>query len=154
MACREIGRPYLEDSMNERLYNVDVYSDDWNPMFLQDVFRDSPDGFEDFCGQLLQDMGYSVTLTRTRQDGGYDIDARQNGRRFLVECKCYAQHNHVTRPLVQRLVGVNATEHADGLIFMTTSRFSQGAVQYALQTGVILIDGSELIRLTRSHLVF
>ena len=73
----------------------------------------------------------------------------ETGATAIVECKCYARNHHVGRPVVQKLHGANATVGAQEMMVVTTSSFTQGAVEYAAQTGVRLIDGPQLLSLCR-----
>lgn len=109
-------------------------------------FSSDSDGFERWCAQLLRRTGATVRVTPPSNDGGYDLDIRQGDVRTLAECKCYHPvDGTVGRPLLQKLVGANATEHAQGLMFMTTSKFSAPAVQYAKEQGIRLLDGPALV---------
>ena len=56
---------------------------------------------------------------------------------------------YVGRPVVQKLHGANATVGAQEMMVVTTSSFTQGAVDYAARTGVHLIDGTQLLSLCR-----
>ena len=69
------------------------------------------------------------------------------GNRCIVECKCYNSTNEsVGRDAVQKLVGANAIVQAQRMIFVTTARFTDAAVEYAQSTPipVELIDGNKL----------
>ena len=50
---------------------------------------------------------------------------------------------------MQKLHGANATVGAQEMMVVTTSSFTQGAVDYAARTGVHLIDGTQLLSLCR-----
>lgn len=111
-------------------------------------FMDDSTGFEEWCAQLLRDRGAQVRVTPPSNDGGYDLDIWQDGIRTIAECKCYHPTDGVVgRPLLQKLVGANASEHAQHMMFMTTSRYSNPAVAYAREQGIELLDGEELMRM-------
>lgn len=135
-------------------YVMDIFEPEWSVAALHDVFQNTPQLFEQFCADLLTDHGFQARVTPYVHDGGYDIELHRDGCRYLAECKCYDRNHSVARPAVQRLVGVNAVEQADGLILMTTGYFTEGAREYAGQTGVILLDNAELTRLCRSSSLF
>ena len=114
-------------------------------------FADRPTDFEDFCADMFRQLGYTAKVTPPSRDGGYDILLRdRNGMTSIAECKCYARNHHVGRPIVQKLHGANATVGAQGMMVITTSSFSQGAIEYAARTGVRLIDGSRLVEMCRN----
>lgn len=112
-----------------------------------------PEFFEQAVVDLLLAMGYGGTggrgqVTSLTNDGGIDgvIDQDVLGlSRVYVQAKRYASGNSVQRPEVQGFVGA-LSGRADGGVFITTSRFSEGAVQYArsVPQRIILIDGDRL----------
>ncbi len=112
-----------------------------------------PGFFEQAVVDLLLAMGYGGTggrgqVTSLTNDGGVDgvIDQDVLGlSRVYVQAKRYASGNPVQRPEVQGFVGA-LSGRADGGVFITTSRFSEGAVQYAqsVPQRIILIDGGRL----------
>ncbi|MGB3730358.1 restriction endonuclease [Microbacterium sp.] len=115
-----------------------------------------PGFFEQAVVDLLLAMGYGGTtgkgtVTQLSNDGGIDgvIDQDVLGlSRVYVQAKRYASDNVVHRPDVQGFVGALSGKASSG-IFITTSRFSDGARAYAdaVPTRIILIDGDRLARL-------
>lgn len=110
-------------------------------------FSEVPTNFEVFCAVLFENLGYTANVTSATNDGGYDILMKKDEEVGIAECKCYAITNKIGRPAVQKLVGAGMTMHTDFLYFITTSSFTSEAISYAKQTGVTLIDGTELMRL-------
>lgn len=112
-----------------------------------------PGFFEEAVVKLLLAMGYGGTdgrgaATQLTNDGGIDgvIDQDVLGlRRVYIQAKRYAEANPVGRPDVQGFVGALSGK-ADSGVFITTSRFSEGAAAYAesVPTRIILIDGKRL----------
>jgi len=115
-----------------------------------------PGFFEQAVVQLLLAMGYGGTtgsgsVTQLSNDGGIDgvIDQDVLGlSRVYIQAKRYADSNVVGRPDIQAFVGALSGK-ADSGVFITTSRFSDGASVYAegVPTRVILIDGKRLTSL-------
>lgn len=115
-----------------------------------------PGFFEQAVVQLLLAMGYGGTtgsgsVTQLSNDGGIDgvIDQDVLGlSRVYIQAKRYADSNVVGRPDIQAFVGALSGK-ADSGVFITTSRFSDGALVYAegVPTRVILIDGKRLTSL-------
>lgn len=137
----------------DRWYQLgDVYSDEWGPGVIYDVFSTVPAEFESFCGQLLMDMGMQVKITQATRDGGYDLIAYDGSEVIAVECKCYFPDRKVTRPMLQKLTGANTVLGADGLMFLTTGMFTKDAVLYGSDVGIRLIDGNRLAQLVRQYM--
>lgn len=112
-----------------------------------------PGFFEEAVVELLLAMGYGGTtgagsVTALSNDGGIDgvIDQDILGlNRVYIQAKRYADNNTVGRPDLQAFVGALSGK-ADSGVFITTSRFSEGAKNYAenVPTRIILIDGKRL----------
>lgn len=115
-----------------------------------------PGFFEEAVVKLLLAMGYGGTtgagsVTALSNDGGIDgvIDQDVLGlNRVYIQAKRYAEGNTVGRPDLQAFVGALSGK-ADSGVFITTSRFSEGAKVYAqnVPTRIILIDGTRLTSL-------
>lgn len=110
-------------------------------------FSSHPTDFEPFCADLYKRFGYRAFVTPPVNDGGFDLRLEKGGRTYIAECKCYDLSNRVGRPLLQKLVGANTTQHAQGLIFITTSSYTAQAVAYANECGIQLIDGNTLVQM-------
>ena len=123
---------------------------------LARLHAQEPAFFEEAVVKLLLAMGYGgvggkgVTTDFTN-DGGIDgvIDQDVLGlSKVYVQAKRYALANAVQRPEVQGFVGALSGK-ADGGVFITTSRFSPGAVEWVrtVPARIILIDGQRLAEL-------
>lgn len=123
---------------------------------LERLVNQDPAFFEGAVVDLLLAMGYGgvggrgVTTDRSN-DGGIDgvIDQDVLGlSKVYVQAKRYASGNTVQRPEVQGFVGA-LSGRTDRGVFITTSRFSAGAVDYAMSAApsIILIDGRRLAEL-------
>jgi len=118
---------------------------------LQRLQNKPPVFFESAVVKLLVAMGYGgadgkATVTQQSNDGGIDgiIDRDALGLdRIYIQAKRYASDSAVLRPEVQAFVGALSGKASSG-VFLTTGRFSSGAVEYAANahTPVILVDGS------------
>ncbi|MFV0400676.1 MAG: restriction endonuclease [Oscillospiraceae bacterium] len=116
-----------------------------------DSFRDNPIEFESYCADLYRKMGYAAKVTQATNDGGYDILLARGRETAIVECKCYNPRHSIGRPAIQKLVGANSAVGASRMIFITTSKFSNQAAEYAVGTSVDLVDGVGLLQLLREH---
>ena len=118
--------------------------------------------FESAVVTLLLAMGYGgvggrgVTTARSN-DGGIDgvIDQDVLGlSKVYVQAKRYSAHNVVQRPELQGFVGALSGK-ADSGVFITTSRFSSGALEYArtVPVNLVLINGQRLTELMIEYAV-
>ena len=96
-----------------------------------DVFKLTPREYEELVAELLNDMGYDVTLTPATRDGGKDILAsfRTDCGEFLclVEAKRYRQDRKIGVSLVRELYGTLCDYQANSGMLVTTSSYSKDA---------------------------
>jgi restriction system protein len=129
---------------------------------LERIQQNTPAFFEELIIDLLVKMGYggsrpdaAAQLGRSG-DGGVDgviNEDRLGLDRIYVQAKRYAEGNVIGRPAVQSFVGSLMGLGATKGVFVTTSKFSSDAVEYArhLRERVILIDGRRLAELMIEH---
>ncbi|MDI6619135.1 MAG: restriction endonuclease [Clostridiales bacterium] len=110
---------------------------------LIETYHKRPTDFEKFIGLLYQRQGYKVRVTKATGDCGKDIIMRYRKSRYVVEVKLYKRDNLISRPSIQKLHSAAIDEKATG-IFVTTSNFTQPAVQYAKRNGILLVSGLDL----------
>lgn len=130
---------------------------------LEIVLSASPAFFEQLVVDLLLAMGYGSALQDAGQaigqtnDGGIDgyIQEDQLGLDTIyIQAKRWAIDNTVGRPQIQGFVGSLMGEGATKGVFITTSSYSKGAIEYAKSmqnVRVILIDGQQLAQLMIEH---
>ena len=152
-AFREkLGNNAIKKNEEERRkYNIvkkknEIYFKNNEIQTLIDNFRDDPTKFEEFCADLYRKMNYTVKVTPRVNDGGYDLILHKNTEKSIVECKCFALRHGVGRPLIQKLVGANQQAQADRMIFITTSYFTDEAIEFAKEVSVELINGENLMK--------
>jgi|TARA_E500000318_G_scaffold111766_2_gene131640 hypothetical protein len=110
----------------------------------------SPAGFEEYCHKIIEKNGWKV-YKNNPIDGGIDVRAlkdNKNGsiKTLLVQCK------HWRKPIppgaIRDFKAGADDEKVDGvkeLMFISFSKFSPGAKEYALKHNIILVDGDDLI---------
>lgn len=120
----------------------------------------SPSRFEELVVELLVKMGYGGTQEDAGRavgksgDGGIDgiINEDRLGLNVIyIQAKRWEAD--VGRPEIQKFVGALAGNKASKGIFITSSRFSRGATDYASQVNhrVVLIDGARLAELMMDY---
>lgn len=95
--------------------------------------------FEELIAHLLDKVGYSVTLTQKTRDGAKDIYAIQKSEvgdiLSVVECKRYSPDKLVGVSVVRSLYAVKVAERANVGVVMTTSFFTNPAIEFKNHVG-------------------
>lgn len=128
---------------------------------LQAVKRQSPQFLEKLVVELMQAMGYggwskeSGQATQYTADGGIDglINEDPLGLDTIyLQAKRYADST-IGREAIQAFSGALDMQRAHKGVFITTSIFSKGALEYVglIQKKIILIDGAKLAALMIKH---
>jgi len=125
---------------------------------LDEIMKQSPQFFERVVVQLLLKMGYgdsfeeSGFVTQASKDEGIDGVIREDKLGFgniYIQAKRYTDKT-IGRPEVQAFVGAIANKAGKGL-FITTAKFTEGAVKTAKENHIVLIDGEKLTSLMIEH---
>lgn len=108
--------------------------------------------FEKIVTDLLEKMGYGKgSVTSASNDGGIDGIIKTDPLGFnpiLIQAKRYALCHSVGRPEIQGFAGALGAVTRGA--FITTSYFSQGAIDFAKRyphSDIVLIDGKKLTEL-------
>jgi len=110
----------------------------------------TPTRFEVAVGEVLRDSGFcNVRHVGRAGDLSVDLWRRdESGLSVVVQCKRYSPGMRIGSPAIQEFIGMMSVHHhADRGIFITTTGFTQPAVELARQHGITLMDGPELSRL-------
>jgi hypothetical protein len=101
--------------------------------------------FEQSVAEVLRAKGFVAEVTRPACDGGIDIVAQREEPllrgKYLVQCKNWVQP--VGLSVVRDLYGTITAERASKGILITTSSFTQGAIEFANGKPLELIDGEQ-----------
>ncbi|MEU8588417.1 restriction endonuclease [Streptomyces sp. NPDC048664] len=106
-----------------------------------------PDGFERAIADLCaRDDCREVEVVGGAGDLGADVTAlTADGRRVVIQCKQYGETNKVGSQDMQRFGGTCFAVHeADVAAVVTTSDFTEPALAYAEQCGILCVNGEEL----------
>jgi restriction system protein len=118
----------------------------------------TPAFFEGLVVDLIVSMGYGGSRERVMQrlgkSGDEGIDGVVNEDPLgldvvYIQAKRYAKDNIIGRDRIQQFAGALVGQGAGKGVFVTTSSFSRGAIEYAQRVPqrIILIDGDELAKL-------
>lgn len=121
---------------------------------LDPLFNLSPREFEVLVANLYRKMGYRAVLTPPRRDGGRDVIAERSElgerRKILIECKQYG--GTVKVGAARALLGVVATERANGGVLITTGTCSKGVRDLAESDDRFdFVDGEMLVLLMNQN---
>lgn len=128
---------------------------------LEQVLRNSDSFFEQLVVDLLVAMGYGGSIEDAglavgkSGDGGIDgviKEDRLGLDTIVIQAKKWNGHA-VGRPDVQAFAGSMEGHRAHKGVFITTSTFSQPALEFVkqIQRRIVLIDGQELANLMIDH---
>lgn len=120
-------------------------------VLLGEVMKLSPISFERMVIDLLSKMGYGTfenagRTTAVSGDEGIDGIIMEDKLGFdliYIQAKKWNEDHTVGRPEIQAFVGAIAGKGGRGL-FVTTSRFSKLAKEYAEKQHIVLMDGEKL----------
>lgn len=125
---------------------------------LEEVKKQSPEFFENLVIDLLLKMGYGGSRVSAGKavgksgDEGIDgiIDEDRLGLdKIYIQAKRYSE-NSIGRPELQKFVGALGGQGAKKGIFITTSNFTNGAIEFVNKqsiSNIVLIDGKRLSEL-------
>ncbi|MET9365231.1 restriction endonuclease [Streptomyces sp. NPDC006632] len=106
-----------------------------------------PFAFEEAVSRLCERDGCSdARVVGGAGDLGADVVATTpDGRHLVIQCKCYATGHKVGSQDLQRFGGTcYAVHEADLAVVVTTSEFTDPALGYADQCGILCLDGTFL----------
>jgi restriction system protein len=128
---------------------------------LERILAQEPAFLEQLVLQVLTSMGYGVGTAAAQRlgrtgDEGVDGVIRQDALgldNIYVQAKRYQPDKAIGRPDIQAFVGALHGQNADRGVFITTSRFSADARNYAdrVSSRIVLLDGNDLTRLMLRH---
>lgn len=161
---KEIGNVSDDESPMEVLDAAFKKVDDMLASELIDeVMKLSTTGFEALVVELLLSMGYGSGIdnagkvTQPTNDGGIDGIIKEDQLGFsniYIQAKQWAPDRTVDKPEIQKFVGALQGQQAQKGLFITTAKFSSGAIKYSenlLGAKVVLVDGETLTKLMIKH---
>ena len=126
---------------------------------MSEVMKISPYEFERLVVKLLIKMGYGTMEENkdavTQKSGDEGIDGVVSADKFgfdsiYIQAKQWREDIVVGRPEIQKFLGALVGQGATKGIFITTSKFSKEAANYAakqLHNKIVLVDGKQLAKL-------
>ena len=152
------GKGAVEVFIGEEEENLSPSEKEGPPLLDKQKKRDlaritkgmDPLGFERLCHKLMKKLGYKdVKETSRSRDGGIDgIGFLEHGLlRFKVVLQVKKQTAKVVPEKIRALSGAKDREKAERAVFITTSDFTPTAKEEAATLKILLVNGTELIKL-------
>jgi restriction system protein len=108
----------------------------------------TPEGFEEFVGEVFEALGFEVEHVGGTGDEGADLRVRRAGLLGIVQCK-YHSRGVVGSPELQKFLGTIHHTRSHKGFFVTTRTFSLAADKFAAEHPIELIDGPRLVELVQ-----
>jgi restriction system protein len=110
----------------------------------------TPEGFEEFVGELFEALGYEVEVVGGAGDEGTDLRVRRQGLLGIVQCKYQSKGKGVVgSPELQKFLGTIHHTRSHKGYFVTTRTFTLAAEKFVADHPIELIDGPRLVELVR-----
>lgn len=130
-------------------------NDDLSVDLLQKVLDMSPSFFERMVLDLLLNMGYGgkhkdmSLVTPISHDNGVDGVIPEDALgldKIYIQAKRYKTDSSVSKPEIQQFIGALEEQKATKGVFITTSKFTGGAIETANKASkkIVLMDGKDL----------
>lgn len=144
------GESTPEEEIEEAYKKI---NDSLSDLILENILNKDPIFFERLVVDLLLKMGYGEfrpeagKTTSPTNDGGIDgiiNEDRLGLNKIAIQAKRYEKSNKIGTPLLQSFIGALMGKGVTKGVFITTSSFTKGAIDYAKNQSIILIDGDKL----------
>lgn len=134
----------------ERVYSIinEQLADD----LLTAIIGQTPSFFETLVVDLMKAMGYGDGfVTKATGDGGVDgiiYEDKLGFNLIYIQAKRWNKDTVIGKPEIQKFAGaMMGPPKVEKGLFITTAKFSQGAMDFAKAQHIILVDGEKLTEL-------
>lgn len=165
-STKDISTPSIGSATPEEAIQAaeEEISENLQGQLIERIFELSPAFFEQLVVDLIVAMGYGgsrgAVAQRLGKSGDEGIDGIVNEDPLgldvvYLQAKRYAKDNTIGRPMIQQFAGALVGQGASKGVFITTSSFSSGAIEFAehVPQRIILIDGPKLAKLMLQYSV-
>lgn len=134
----------------ERVYSI--INEQLADELLTAIIGQTPSFFETLVVDLLKAMGYGDGfVTKATGDGGVDGIIHEDKLGFnliYIQAKRWNKDSVIGKPEIQKFAGaMMGPPKVEKGLFITTAKFSQGAMDFAKAQHIILVDGEKLTEL-------
>ena len=149
----ERGIPYEEEEVASKLisvlkafelkkFEVKLLTNTYRSLDISEIDTLNGIEFESFLKELFTKMGFHVENIQSSHDQGADLLLSRPGERIAVQAKRYEEK--VTNQAIQEVVASLQYYKADKGWVVTTSTFTQSAIELAKANNIELIDRNRL----------
>jgi len=124
--------------------NTETFIEKWDKQFLRSMEWKK---FEDVSMEYLRIKNCNANVTCIGADGGIDIKIADSTGNILAIGQCKSWSKPIGVNSIRELYGVMAADKVKHGIFLTTSVYSNEALEFAKGRNLLLIDGDEFISL-------
>jgi len=135
--------PIWRDSQNE--IRQAKIPETWSPELLKQLEWKR---FEEVVAEYFRLRGYKAKTTKLGKDGGVDVIVygKESGDPVsVVQCKAWNSYRVKLKEVRELLGAVHAHNVQQG-IFLTTSTFTDDAIEFGKQNNLVLIDGMTFLK--------
>ena len=134
----------------ERVYSI--INEQLADELLTAIIGQTPSFFETLVVDLMKAMGYGDGfVTKATGDGGVDGIIHEDKLGFnliYIQAKRWNKDSVIGKPEIQKFAGaMMGPPKVEKGLFITTAKFSQGAMDFAKAQHIILVDGEKLTEL-------
>ncbi len=157
LAVAQLPIPEIEQTPEEAIEtSYQMIRDNLASELLKQIMACSPAFFEQLVVDLLVKMGYGGSRKDAGQavgksgDGGIDGIIKEDRLGLdVIYIQAKRWESNVSRPEIQKFAGALQGHHAKKGVFITTSEFSDSAIEFAnrIESKVVLINGETLAKL-------
>ena len=134
----------IKQNKKEKIFKQQLFKS-----IIQQVDLMSGKDFEFFIASILENLGYSVNVTKQTRDFGADIIIEKNLKRIVVQTKRYSKK--VSLSAIQEAYSSMIKYKATQSWVVTNNFFTQSAIELANTNNVVLIDRYKLIDLINQN---
>jgi hypothetical protein len=106
--------------------------------------------FEQLIADVWAEKGWETQVLQASNDRGIDVVARREdpfAQKFLIQAKRYSNDNNVGSKEIQQYGSLrNQDEEADAVVVVTTSDFTNQAIDIGNELNVKMMNGDELVQ--------
>lgn len=120
----------------------DLVAADDSRSYLSDLTSMTGHDYETFVGNIVEDCGWGVLVTKGSGDQGADVIAERDGVRIVMQCKLYA--STVGNKAVQEVFAAKVFYDCDDAWVVSNAAYTPSARKVAARTGVTLLHHDEI----------